>query len=341
MISIITRCLGGRFSFPASAILLFAIAFLIPASVHAEDSVTFRLDYVTLGYHAPFYYGVEQGIYKKAGLSVNIEEGNGSTRTSQLVAAGNDDFGFADSTTVALLIGRGLPIKVVMGVLRGTTIGIYYAKDRGIQSAADLKGHAISSCPGDSLTRYIPAYLHSIDLAPSDVTQLSVSCSLKYTVIAQGKADAVLSYSAAAKPLLAKVGIDNFGVIRPGSSFYLPGHGIVASNSTIKNRPDLVRRFVAATQEAWLEAMKHPDAAIAAVIAANPLLKDQAASLKTSLLTSMQYINSPSTKNKPFGYQSRKDWGKALDILREYADLDKNLSLQRVFTNEFIPQSGD
>ncbi|CAN5462903.1 ABC transporter substrate-binding protein [soil metagenome] len=317
---------------------LLAGASLAASMAQAQEltPVRLRLDWTTLGYHAPFYYGAAKGIYEKAGIKLEIEEGKGSASVTQLAASGADDFGFADATTVAQLVAKGLPAKVVMGVLRGTTIAMFYADGRGINAATDMKGRKISVCPGDAISVYIPAYFKSVGIDAATVEQFPVDCSLKYTVVAQGRADGVMTYATAGKPLLQKVGIKEPGRFKAGSDFYLPSHGIVASEKMIKEKPEVVRRFVAATAQAWAAAMKDPDGAVDAIIAARPLLKGDAATIKETFVTSLDFLDSPSTKGKAFGYQSPEDWQKALDILQEYAGMPKTVKADAIYTNAFV-----
>jgi NitT/TauT family transport system substrate-binding protein len=52
------------------------------------DKVTLRLDWTTLGYHAPFFLGVARGFYADAGLDVAVLEGKGSSTVINLVGNG-------------------------------------------------------------------------------------------------------------------------------------------------------------------------------------------------------------------------------------------------------------
>src|ERR1700740_2927041 len=78
------------------------------AAAQSLQKATLRLDWTALGYHAPFYLGVAKGYYRDAGIDLAVQEGKGSPTTATLVGNGSVDFGFADSTTVTLLISQGL-----------------------------------------------------------------------------------------------------------------------------------------------------------------------------------------------------------------------------------------
>lgn len=316
---------------------LAALSFASAAVAQAPEKVTLRLDWTTLGYHAPFYYGVAKGFYKEAGLDVQILEGKGSGTVVSLVGNGSDDFAFADATTAARLVAQGLPAKTVMGIFQRSTLSVFYAPDRGIKAPADLKGKRVSLCPGDGMTVYLPIYLNAIGVKPADVQQVSVDCSLKYTVIPQNRADAVASYGTAGRPLMQAAGI-----AEPGKFDYadagvvLPSHGIIASDKTIKERPETIRRFVAATAKAWQAARADPDGAVAATVADKPLLKGREPMLKATLVDSLQYLETPGTKGRPFGWQAPEEWAKARAAMVEYADFKSTVPAEALYTNAFI-----
>lgn len=55
----------------------------------------------------PFYYGRDIGAFRDAGIDITLNEGRGSANTVQVVAAGSDTFGMADSSSLIGLAARG------------------------------------------------------------------------------------------------------------------------------------------------------------------------------------------------------------------------------------------
>jgi NitT/TauT family transport system substrate-binding protein len=303
----------------------------------SQEKSTVRLDWTALGYHAPFYLGVARGYYRDAGLDLAVLEGKGSPMAASLVGNGSDDFGFADASTVAQLVSQGLPAKMVMGVFQKSTLALFFPAGKGIAQPADVKGKRIVLCPTDGLIKYLPAYLKRIGLTMNDVTVNMVDCAIKYSYMAQGKADVVGSYGTAGRPLLQAVGLNDTGKFDyADAGIDLPSHGIVASIALIAKQPDKVRRFAAATGKAWQDARSHPDDAVAALIAANPLQKEREAQMKDALLASFQYIETPDTKGRPFGWQSPEEWKKATELLIEATKMKAPSSAEVFYTNEFI-----
>ena len=76
------------------------LAFAVCAGALAQDAVSFRLNWYLGGLHVPFYYGKERGYFAAEGIDLTINEGRGSANTVQVVAAGSDTFGMADSSSL-------------------------------------------------------------------------------------------------------------------------------------------------------------------------------------------------------------------------------------------------
>lgn len=61
------------------------------------DVVKFRLNYTAQGSHAPVFYGIDQKIFEKHGISLEVGEGKGSGSTVTIIASKGDTIGYADA----------------------------------------------------------------------------------------------------------------------------------------------------------------------------------------------------------------------------------------------------
>lgn len=318
-------------------LLLLLLAGLGHGPAAAAEPVTLRLDWSILGVHAPFYVALDRGYYRDAGLDVKISEGKGSGIGVQLVANGNETFAFADSAVAAKSVSVGMPVKVVMGILRRSTMAVVFPTDRGLRTPEDLKGKTVTVCAGDSASILFPAYLKSIRLTPGDVRLAAVDCSAKHPFVVQRKADAAVGPGPSSKVLQLNAGAtDVAGFDYADAGIVLPAHGIVTALKTIETKPEVVRAFVAATTKGWIEAMKDHDGAVATVVRHFPLLKGKEASVKLMLTEHLKYVDTPATAGKPFGWQSPDDWKKAEQVLVEYLEAKRQPSVDAYFTNDFV-----
>ena len=109
-----------RFAGPATvtALLLVAAANYSAAQMTAKR-VRLSIPAANVTY-LPFYAAKDKGYYTAEGIDLTINEGRGSANTVQVVAAGSDTFGLADSSSVILTASND----------RGTRL-------RGIAAGAD------------------------------------------------------------------------------------------------------------------------------------------------------------------------------------------------------------
>src|SRR5580700_5659362 len=96
---------------------IVAIAcFGFSGAVHANESVSFLLNWVAGGDHAPYYYAQKMGWYKDAGVDLTLLQGKGSMVAAQAAGAGINTFGLADMATVLVAIGKGADEIAVMDI---------------------------------------------------------------------------------------------------------------------------------------------------------------------------------------------------------------------------------
>jgi NitT/TauT family transport system substrate-binding protein len=304
-------------------------------SAQAPEAVTFRLDWLPLSYHGPFHLAATSGYYRAAGIDLKILDGKGSGNTIQLIANGADTFGFADAGVVAKSVSQGVPVKMVMGVFKRSAIALMTPAETGIKTPQDVKDKRVATCAGDSAGILLAAYLKAVNVP--GVKLVTVDCGAKYTVVAQGKADVTAAYGPYGRTTFTALGVKEVRKFDyTDAGLLLPGHGIIASLKTIESKPDLVRNFVAATARGWVEARKNPAAAAKALTAAVPLMKGKEATLEAEFKEWLEYLDTPNTAGKPFGWQSAEDWKKAEAILAQHMDVKPQPSVESYFTNRFI-----
>src|SRR5258708_16152022 len=66
------------------------------AAPAAAQKLTFTLNWVAGGDHAPYFYAQKMGWYKQAGIDIDFETGRGSAASAQKVAAGASPLGPSD-----------------------------------------------------------------------------------------------------------------------------------------------------------------------------------------------------------------------------------------------------
>lgn len=324
----------------ASAAGLGALAAVRPA--RAADTVSFRLDWMLSGYHLPFYWAKQKGYYAAEGLDVDIKEGAGSGKTVALLAGRQEDIGLADFMFVAQGVAKGMKLKAIMGEVQNGAWAIISHADTPIKKPEDLIGKTVATTADHKAM--LDLFL-AINKIPADkVTAQVTSPATRNTVFVTGKVDCFISV-VIGSPLdlvvRAKQGKDKPVYFMQFADFgIMPmGQGVFVNTQTLAQKPDLLRRFVKASARAVNDIAK-PEAVDEAVDIAMKLANardERRDSVRLQWEETIPRLRTPNTRGHPYGWMSDKDWAIADDILLKTGQIDKPMSVNDLYTNEFVP----
>lgn len=309
---------------------LLAIA-TVPAL--AADAVSLRLNWYLGGLHVPFYYGKEKGYYAAEGIDLTINEGRGSANTVQVVAAGSDTFGLADSSSVITTAAKGAEVKSVMSLLNSTGYAVVSLAETGIRTPKDLEGKRLAVSPGDPLGQLFQALAAVNKLDMSKISMVQVDPAAKVVAVLEKRADGLLGGADDQYFLIKQRGLKPAALRYADYGANIVGMTIVTRTDLIKSKPDLVRRFVRATIRSWEEAKKNPGAAVDAALKVKPDLNRQ--STLDQLLVDIELLDSPNSKGR-VGWGAQADWDQTIDLLKKYRDLKTDQPWTAFHTNEFV-----
>ncbi|WP_369372169.1 ABC transporter substrate-binding protein [Promicromonospora sp. Populi] len=284
-------------------------------SADGLTEVTVTLNWVPYGEHAPFYYGVEQGIFEEAGIDLTIQPGNGSGNTVQQVAQRNTDFGWADTPPLANGIASGMPMRSVGVFLQTGPSSVEFFDDQGITEPADLVGKTVAGTPGDAMYGTFPAWLELNGVDPADVSVVNVDAAGKIAALIEGRVDAIQGFHHDQAPTIENQTGREVSAL-PFSDFgmNLLGTGLLAHEATIESDPELVQAMLRATSESFLAASEDPEAAVAAM-AANAEQAPEESVLAAQLEATIGLLNLAEAPAP--GVNTEQQWTDTLAFLSE------------------------
>ena len=238
--------------------IVIAAAALAATGALAEDKVSLRLNWYLGGLHVPFYYGKERGFFAAEGLDLTINEGRGSANTVQVVAAGSDTFGMADSSSVITTAAKGAEIQSVMSLLNSTGFSVVSLVEANLKTPKDLEGKRVAVSPGDPLGALLQAVCKANNVDCAKISMVQVDPPAKVVTVLEKRADALLGGADDQFFLIKQRGFTPAAMRYADFGANIVGMTIVAKNDLIKSKPDLVRRFVRASVKSWEEAKKNP-----------------------------------------------------------------------------------
>ncbi|OYO16836.1 sulfonate ABC transporter substrate-binding protein [Enemella evansiae] len=281
------------------------------------QDVTLMLNWYPYGEHAPFYYGLDQGIFAKYGINLTVKAGQGSTKTAQAVGSKQVDFGWADTPAVLANIDKGMPIKSVGVFLQTTPSAVQVFADKNINSVADLKGKTIAVSAGDAPTTTFPIFLQRSGLQPNDVKQQNLDAAGKISAMMSGQVDGLIGFAHDQGPTIAnKSGkeVKYFRYSDAGLSFY--SNGLVVNNALAKEKPELAKKMVAATSEAFAAAQAKPQDAVKSMVGKDPQMPPEPVLLDQWQETT-KLLETSATRGKAPGTNADSDWQATIQVLSE------------------------
>jgi NitT/TauT family transport system substrate-binding protein len=306
-------------------------------AVAANTPITFQLNWVAGGANAGFAAAVAEGFYRDAGLDVTLVQGNGSGNTAQLVANGRSEIAYADAVAVSQLIAKGAPMKVLSTVYQSNPNEVSALKKTGIKSIKDLAGKKVGVPSGSSQTTMLPLLLKANNLKESDVNLINMPPTAMVPSLLQGQVDAILGSVDSYQIQLEAQGAQT-------DNFMFADHGvptvstsIFASDSYIKNNPEVVRKFIAASLKGWYFALDNPEKAVKDLKSVFPEMNEK---LATAELASIKPLLC-SGGAKYIGKAEDALWVTTQDLLSEVKLLPAGQDPKTYYTNAYLPPASE
>jgi NitT/TauT family transport system substrate-binding protein len=324
------RLAGGL----AAAVLAGTLAAAMATPAAALEKITYLLPApLSVPAFAPWIIAKQLGYYKDAGYEVNFVVAKGGVDVAKQVGVGNAEIGGAIGDTPIIVRGNGVPVKVV-GLMGGGALTVIVGRtDRGIHKLADLKGKKISVLSYQDTTYYaLLGALSTVGLSKNDVSAEAVGPANVPTFVASGNVDAC-----ACTP---DYEIDVTNAL-PGKTVSIPtstlfpsmAQAIIASDDTIKKRPQMVRAIVQATLKGMKFAMDDPAKAAKVYAEATPAYRDKVDLMRQFLAN---YTKRTYSGQKVIGAMDPQRLGKLQDFYLKQGFIRTKVPLNELYTNEFV-----
>lgn len=298
------------------------------------EKVTVILDWVPNTNHTGIYAAKANGYYKEEELEVEIiqpSEGG----SADLIAAGQGEFGisYQEQVTYARTSENPLPVVAVAAIIQHNTSGFASPVEKNIKTPADFENKKYGgwgSPMEDAMLKGLMAKygadfnkLEIVNIGASDFFT-SVSKDVDFSWIYYGW-DGV-----AAEVKDFKI---NFMLLQDLDSqldFYTPV--IICNENTIKDKPELIRKFLRATEKGYKFSIDNPQEA------ADILLSEVLEIDKNIVPASQEYLAGQYISDgEKWGEMNLSIWETFSDWMYENGLLENKLDSSKAFTNEFLP----
>jgi NitT/TauT family transport system substrate-binding protein len=319
------------------ATALAVLGFQVVSPVSAQERLTLVLNWVPSGDHAPFYYAIQQGWYRDAGVDVRLEIARGSGASSARVGAGAE-MGIADLGSAMVAKGAGADLVAVMNIFANSPQGFYWLKSSGINSAKDFVGRKLGNPPGDAARVMWPAIAKRMGVDSNGVSWVNINPAAKPAALISKQVDGTTFFYNYHYIMQREIGDDLGFASWRSLGLNLYGNSLIANGKFLKEKPDAVRAVTQVSQRAFLHCVKTPEPCIAAMTAVVSGIKADE-EMQNWKLTVSALMDDDAFRTEAFGWFVPKRVEEDLAVVSETFELKQPFKADTVYTNSFLDKS--
>src|ERR1043166_3663269 len=252
--------MNGIFAAGARALVLaLGVMFAVAPRASAAEAVTYLFPAPpSLPAFGPIQLAKGKGYFTAGGLDVNFAVGRGGVDVAKQVGAGNAPLGGIVADAPIVVRQNGVPIKIVALFGGKGFMQLVVREDSGIAKPADLKGKTITVMSYQDTTYYaLLGLLASVGLTQDDVNIQAVGPTGVWEFVAAGKSVGMAGVPDWIPPVQA-AGV-KVRVIQTDEYFPHMAQAIAVSDQVIKERPEMVQKFVTAALRGMKDIIDDPD----------------------------------------------------------------------------------
>src|SRR5580692_9539572 len=229
-----------------------AILVLSAMSVAAQaaESATVRLKWFHQAQFAGFYVAKEKGYYRDAGLDIDIQPGGPDFPAVQMVSGGNEQFGVTGADQILIARSKGVPVVALAVIFRCNPFVLFSLAKSGIKTPADYVGKTVGVKIGGNEELIYRAVLAKAGVDKSKLTETPVKFDI--TPLLTGDIDVWPGYLINEVLAAKEKGFD-VNIVHPSDyGIDLYADTLFTTEKMLKEKPDVVKKFVAATRPSRL-----------------------------------------------------------------------------------------
>jgi putative hydroxymethylpyrimidine transport system substrate-binding protein len=307
-----------------------------PSTGSASNPAPFTLDldwYVNPD-HAGIYSALDRGFFKRAGLDVQPQVPSDPSAPIKEVAAGRADLAVSYEPEVLLAADKGLDVQAVGAIVDQPLTSLISLPKTQIASAADLDGKTVGTAGIPYQSDYLETILQAAGLPTSAAKEVNVGLNLLPTLIG-GRVDAILG----GFRNIEGVDLQLRGLgprIVPVDQLGVPTYDelvLVARRTTVDDHPEAIRAFISALSQGTSYAIKHPQEAANAVLAAGKGLDP----MQTRAEVDATLPLLAGAREHPYGFMDPEQWRAYAEWMAGHDLISSAPQTSDVATNKLLP----
>ncbi len=301
-----------------------------PGAAAPLKKVTLLLDWYPEAENAGYFFALTHGLYRSAGLDVEISPIGPNASVEPQVALGKYDFGLGSSDQALIARSRGIPLMMVMGSLQHDPVGVMVHDASPVHDFADLEGRTVAAQPGVPWLQYVVKKYHLRHLKTTPLNFDYASFLHDPDYIQQ-------CFVTSEPPIMAHAGVKvrTLWVKDTGCDAYM---ALVSSDRFVTANPATVRAFVAASIAGWRGYLQDPATADAEILRRNPAMTAIQLDLSRKAMVDYRLVDGPTGVAGGVGALDPQRLQHQYAILRDLKIITADYDYRTAFTLEFLPR---
>ncbi len=313
------------------------------ASPHGTQKMTtmkLALDWTPNTNHTGIYVALKKGWYRDEGINLQPLPYSANVSPDVLVSSGKADVGISSTEGIVADAAVNQPVVSIAAIIQHNTSALITLANSGITRPKDLSGKVYggfgapyeSAVVGEIIKQDGGTGQFKNVTLNVDAMQALESHRIDFVWVFEGW-EVIQAQRAGVK--LHVFPITNYGV----ADYYTPN--IVTSPNEIKQKPDLLRRFMAATAKGYEYARTHAQDSAQMLLGANP----QGTFPDPGLVFASQEFLSPryADPGRKWGWQDAAAWHGYPQFIINSNGIDDaaghpihSMDFNRLYTNQFL-----
>lgn len=311
---------------------LITLTLCAAAPALAQDPrFVFLTNWLAEAEHGGFYQAVAEGLYKKQGLDVDVRMGGPQVNVMQLLLAGQADAVMGYDLQVIQGIEQGLPL---------VTIGATFQKDPVVmiahppaKSMADLKTRTLLIGQASETTFWPWA---KAKYGFTDAQKRPYAFSVQPFLVDKNMAQQ--GYATSEPFSIQKAGVKPVVFLLADEGYPPYAQTIVVLSKTLKDKPEVLKKFLQATAEGYKRYLANPTAGNTLIKKANPQMEDALLAFGVARMKEYGLVTAGDAKSQGILTMSDARWKQTFDFMVSAGMVKSDVDYRKAYTLDLIKQ---
>jgi len=320
---------------------LLAISMLcaLPLVAAAQErKLTFTLDFIALGRHAPWYVPIAKGYYKAEGLDVTVVPSKGTADAIKAVESGIAQIGFIDVPSLVAAGSIAGAIKMVAVNYQKPPYCVFSLNPgANVTTPKDMVGLEFGSSTASFVWKIHQAFMKMHGLDPATLRVVNIDGAARVPMLAARKVQAIDLF------VMSEPGIRRAVKDAEPKCLLLGDHGldiyangIGVTEDFLKKNPEVVRGFVRAALRGWKDALANPEEAAKLQVQYVKALDPGIIVEELRIVRRLAVV--PDTEKSGLGAMNRDKMRRTVDFINNNVEVaGRKLTVEDIYRDGFLP----